>query len=337
MSEIFMYSFNAVMPILLLALLGYFLKVIGFADEAFFKKANKLVFKVFLPVLLYMNIYRIDSLLQINWSCILYCAVSIFLLCGIGYAITKIFFKNRRQFGVITQCTFRSNYAIIGIPLAETLGGAEAVAFASVLSAVSIPIFNILAVLLLSHYAEDESASGIKETVKKTLKNPLIIGVFLGVLTVFIRNILPIDDSGEIVFSIERDLPFLFDSLNSVSKSASPLALIVLGARFDFSAVSGLKKQIFTATFMRLVFAPAFGIGLAVALSRLTAFLNLTTTEFPALVSLYATPVAVSSAVMTGEIGGDEQLAGQLVVWTSLVSMITMFIIIFVLKSLSLV
>ena len=337
MKEIFMYSFNAVMPILLLALTGYILKVTGFADESFFKKANALVFKLFLPVLLFVNIYKIDNLTLINWKCIIYCAVSILFICATGYCVMKIFFKNRLQLGVLTQCTFRSNYAIIGIPLAASLGGDKAVAFASVLSAVSIPVFNTLAVMLLSHYAEDNKKASVKETLKKTLKNPLIIGVSVGVVTVFIRNILPVNPDGEIFFSIERDLPFLYNSLISLSSAASPVALVVLGARFDFSAVRQLKKQICTATFMRLVFAPAFGIGLAFLLSRFTSLLELTTTEYPALVSLYATPVAVSSAVMTGEIGGDEQLAGQLVVWTSLISMLTMFIIIFVLKSLSLV
>ncbi len=337
MKDIFMYSFNAVMPILIMVFLGYFLKIVHFAGDGFFKKANKLVFKVFLPVLLYINIYNIQKLSDINWTCIVYCALSIFLLCGIGYAVTKIFFKKRNQFGVMTQCTFRSNYAIIGIPLAETLGGASAVAFASVLSAVSIPIFNTLAVMLLSHYAENENNSSVKDTVKKTLKNPLIIGVFLGVVTVFVRNILPVNSDGEIIFSISRDLPFLFSALSSISKAASPVALIVLGARFDFSAVASLKKQIFTATFMRLIVAPSVGIGLAWILSSFTPIINLTSMEYPALISLYATPVAVSSAVMTGEIGGDEQLANQLVVWTSLLSMFTMFIIIFIIKSLSLV
>lgn len=325
------------MPILLMVLLGYFLKSVKFADDDFFKKANKLVFKVLLPVLLYVNIYKIKSLDDINWECIAYCAVSILLLCGIGYTVTKLFFKDRRQTGVITQCVFRSNYAIIGIPLAESLGGAQAVAFASVLSAISIPIFNTLAVMLLSHYSEDEGKTSVKETVKKTLKNPLIIGVLLGVITVFIRNIIGYDESGSAVFSLQNDLPFLYEALSTISKAASPVALIVLGARFDFSAISSLKKQICTATFMRLVFAPVFGIGLAFILSNHTDLLQLSATEYPALISLYATPVAVSSAVMTGEIGGDEQLAGQLVVWTSILSMFTMFIIIFVLKSLSLV
>lgn len=332
-----MFSFNAVMPILLLVLTGYLLNRLHFADDAFFKKANTLVFKLFLPVLLFINVYEIDSLGAVNWRVIIYCLVAIGLICLCGYAVSKIFFKKRDQIPVITQCVFRSNYAIIGIPLAASLGGEQAVAFASVLSAFSIPLFNTLAVIILSHYSHSDHKGEFKDTLKKTAKNPLIIGVFLGVLVVTVRSLMPLNDSGEIVFSIERDLPFLYSALSNLAKGASPLALVVLGARFDFRAVGALKKQIFAGTFMRLVIAPLIGIGCGILLSEFTPLLNITSAEYPALISLFSTPIAVSSAVMVGEIGGDEQLAGQLVVWTSVFSMLTMFIVIFMMKNFSLI
>ncbi len=337
MADIFMFSFNAVMPILILFVIGYFLKRVGFADEGFFKKANAMVFKVFLPVLLFKNVYDIDSLADVNLPAILYCLAAVLVLCLIGFIIAKLTAKNRNQTGVITQCTFRSNYAIIGIPLAETLGGAEAAGFASILSAASIPLFNLLAVILLSHYSGDSHSASVKETVKKTAKNPLIIGVLIGVLTVAIRQIMPLNESMEIVFSIQRDLPFLYSAISTIAKGTSALALIVLGARFDFSAVRGLFRQIVTATFMRLVIAPAVGVGCAVLLSTRLGVLSVSSVEYPAIISLFSTPVAVSSAVMVGEIGGDEQLAGQLVVWTSVFSMLSMFTVIFIMKSLALI
>lgn len=337
MTDIFMFSFNAVMPILILFVIGYFLKRVGFADEGFFKKANAMVFKVFLPVLLFKNVYDIDSLSDVNLPAILYCLAAVLVLCLIGFITAKLTAKNRNQTGVITQCTFRSNYAIIGIPLAETLGGAEAAGFASILSAASIPLFNILAVILLSHYSEDSRSASVKETIKKTAKNPLIIGVFAGVLTVALRQLLPLNSSMEIVFSIERDLPFLYSAISTIAKGTSALALIVLGARFDFAAVRGLFRQIVTATFMRLVIAPAVGVGFAVLLSTRLGVLSVSSVEYPAIISLFSTPVAVSSAVMVGEIGGDEQLAGQLVVWTSVFSMLSMFTVIFIMKSLALI
>lgn len=324
------------MPILLMTLLGYAIKCLHFADDNFFKKLNSLNFKVFLPILLYVNIYEIDSLKSININVIIYCVVAILLIVGCGYAVAKIFCKKRNQIGVITQCSFRSNYAIIGLPLAESLGGASAVAFASILSAVAIPVFNVFAVVLLSHYAESAHTTSVKNTLKKTLKNPLINGVLLAIITLFIRQFLT-NGSGEVLFSIENNLPFLYTALKNISKIASPLALVVLGARFDFSKVKSLLFEISLGTFMRLVFAPLIGIGLAIILSANSDLLTLTVTEYPALIALFSTPVAVSSAVMTCEIGGDEQLAGQLVVWTSLLSMASMFVTIFIMKSMALI
>ncbi|MBQ7294974.1 MAG: AEC family transporter [Clostridia bacterium] len=337
MKDIFMFSFNAVMPILILFVIGYLLRRIGFADENFFKKANAMVFKVFLPVLLFKNVYDIESLSQINLPAIAYCLCAVLVLCLIGFITAKLTAKSRNQTGVITQCTFRSNYAIIGIPLAETLGGAEAAGFASILSASSIPLFNVLAVILLSHYSEDEHNASVKATIKKTAKNPLIIGVLSGVAAVAMRQLLPLNEAMEPIFSLQRDLPFIYSAISSIAKGTTPLALIVLGARFDFAAVKGLFRQIVTATFMRLVVAPLVGVGCAVLLSTRSGFLSLSATEYPALISLFSTPVAVSSAVMVGEIGGDEQLAGQLVVWTSVFSMLSMFAVIFIMKSTALI
>lgn len=337
MKDIFMFSLNAVMPILIMFVIGYFLKSVGFADDKFFKKANAMVFKVFLPVLLFKNVYDIDSLSAVNIPVIIYCFFAVLVLCVIGLIISKLTAKTREQRGVIAQCTFRSNYAVIGIPLAQTLGGSQAVGFASILSATSIPLFNVLAVILLSHYSGDKDSASVKETVKKTFKNPLIIGVFVGVFVVAIRQAIPLGSDGEIAFSIQRDLPFVYSAIDSIAKGTTPLALIVLGSRFDFSAVKGLFRQIVTGTFMRLVIAPTVGIGLAVLLSTRFNVLHISSAEYPALISLFSTPVAVSSAVMVGEIGGDEQLAGQLVVWTSTFSMLSMFTVIFIMKSYALI
>lgn len=319
------------MPILLLASIGYFLREIHFADDAFFKKANSMVFKVFLPVLLFNNVYSIESLSDIKWDVVVYCVIAVLAMSLFAYLTSGFVAKTRKQKGVLTQCAFRSNYAIIGIPLAESLGGAASVAFASVLSAVAIPLFNVLAVIILSHYADDEHEASVKKTLAKTAKNPLILGVLCGVIVVFLRNILPFD------FTIKDNLPFLYSAINSMSKIASPLALIILGARFDFSKVTFLYKQIAWGTFTKTVLTPVAALGFAVILSEYAGIITLTATEYPALIALFSTPVAVSSAVMVGEIGGDEQLAGQLVVWTSIMSMLTMFIIIFVMKAFMLI
>lgn len=337
MFDVFSYSFDAVAPILVLVALGYFLKKINFASAQFFKTANSLVFRVFLPIMLFWNIYEIDSLSGINWQAIIYCMLAVITIAIIGYFISKSTTKDKTKIGVLTQCAFRSNHAIIGLPLAQMLGGVEAVAFASVLSAAVIPLFNTLAVFVLSYHSTNENSKPkLKDTLIKTVKNPLIIAVACGVAVLILRSFIPVDSSGNIAFTLENNCKFITNAISSASKVASPLALVVMGAELDLSAVKSLFKEISVGVFMRLVLSPAIAIFFAYFISSNTQLISIGANEYPALISVFASPVAVSSAVMVGEIGGDEQLAAQLVVWTSVFSMFSIFFVVFLLKAFSL-
>ena len=154
--ESLIFAFNAIMPIIMLIALGYILSSAGFLTKDFLKTGNKFVFRVALPALLFINVYSIGSFSEIDGSLIIFCVAMILLLFGIGLFVAIILIREPRQKGVVLQCIFRSNFAIIGIPLAETMGGASAKAAAAVLAAVSIPAFNILAVISLSVFAPSE-------------------------------------------------------------------------------------------------------------------------------------------------------------------------------------
>lgn len=332
--ETFIFAANAVLPIIILILLGYYLKQIHFYDNNFLKVANKFVFKVALPTLLFYNVYNIESLKAMNGSVILFAVGMILVLFILGLITIHLFISAPKQKGVILQCVFRSNFAIIGVSLAESIGGSEAVAVAAILSAFSIPLFNILAVIALSLFSEEEKEQvSIKEVLITIYKNPLIRGILLGIVCLVIRMYIPIDNHTEKpLFSMQENLPFLYKSIKNLSAVASPLALIVLGGQFKFTAVKTLAKEISIGTAWRLVLAPALALGCALALSNYTHILNLTAIEYPALIALFGSPVAVSSAIMAGEMGADEELAGQLVVWTSLLSMLTLFMIVSIFK-----
>lgn len=325
----FIFAVNAIMPIILLIILGYQLRRIGFYEEAFLKTANKFVFNVALPALLFYNVYSIDQLASMDWGVILFVGIAIFVLFGLGLLTVMIGVKDPCQKGVILQCVFRSNYAIIGIPLAEALGGKEAVAIAAVISAFSIPIYNILAVISLSIFKEDEGGkkTSVKDILKGICKNPLILGVGAGLICLVIRGFLPYnEETGTYVFSLKEHLAFLYKAIKNLSLIASPLALIVLGGQFKFTAVKTLAREIIIGTVWRLVLAPGLALGVALLLSKYTSIIQFTAVEYPALIALFGTPVAVSSAIMAGQMGSDEELAGQLVVWTSLLSIFTLFI-----------
>jgi predicted permease len=135
---------------------------------------------------------------------------------------------------------------------------------------------------------------------------------------------------GEPIFTIKNQLPAFFQKLTNLSKVGSPVMLFVLGARLDFSAVKSLLPQLRLGILLRLLGGPLVMIGGAILLREP---LGLTTVTMPTLVAISATPVATSSAVMTQEIGGDDQLASQLVVWTTTFSLVTIFCIVYLLRS----
>ena len=307
-------------------LLGYGLRQRGFLSEAFLKNGNRLTFRVLLPVTLFINVYNIESFEKINWPVVLYCVGMVCLIFLLGAVTLVRATQVPQRKGVLLQSFFRSNFAIIGLPLAAALGGEEALAVTSVISAFTIPVFNILAVVALTVYTGGQGGKkhSISGMIRSICSNYMIIGTLLGLLALALRSA-QTAYFGRVVFSLERDLPFLYSVLSQLKAITTPFALLVLGGQFSFSALRGMAKEIAVGTLGRIVIAPALGIGAALLLSRCTDLIRFGMDEYPALVALFGSPVAVSSAIMAGEMGSDEQLATQLVVWTSLLSVVTVF------------
>lgn len=324
--HIFITALNAVVPIILLIALGYLLRQKGFLTDGFLQVGNKLVFKLMLPCMLFINVYSIPSLADIRWDITVYALGAILLIFFLSLftAIGVTPVPERR--GVILQCCFRSNFVIIGLPLAASLGGAEAEAVAAVLSAVSVPLFNVLAVISLSVFVGRKESFGqtARHVLHGIITNPLIIAVAIGLVCLLLRWA-QAEVFGEALFRLDTQAAFIFDAVKTLKSGTTPLALMVLGGQFTFSAVKALKKEIIAATLWRIVLAPIIGIGGAVLLTHF-GILRCTGADYPALIALFGSPVAVSSAIMAKGMGGDEQLATQLVVWTTLFSAITVFL-----------
>ena len=331
--ETFFYTLHAILPILLTILLGYCVRRVGTWSDEFYRQLNSLCFRLFLPIQLFCNVYAIEDLSSMNWKMIGYLFGSVFFCLLVGLVAARLLVPDRRQQGVIIQVSFRSNQAILGLPLANALGGAAAMGFASMATSVCVPLFNVLAVIVLTVFGGDSSHKPTVRTLaRRVLTNPLILGALSGLAVVIIRQFLPVVD-GEPIFTIENQLPSVFQVVTNLSQVASPVMLFVLGTRLNFGAVRDLLPRLVLGTALRLVICPVAVIAIAVALG---GPLGLTSLEMPTLVAISSTPVAVSSAVMAQEMGCDDQLANQLVVWTSVLSMVSLFCIIYVLRSLAL-
>lgn len=320
--ESFIFAVNAVLPIILVVAIGYFLKKIKLVDEAFIRTGNKIVFRVLLPVMLFSNVYKIENLGEVELGYVLYALFAVVTVFVTAVITSGFVTKEGSERASLIQGIFRSNYALIGIPLAGSLFGDEGIMTAAILSAFAIPVFNILAVAGLSVFGKGKFS--IKSILTEIAKNPLILGVAAGFCALIIRGIFA---ENEISFRLFDVVP-IAKTAEYLSGTATPLALIVLGAQFEFSAVERLKKEIIFGTAMRCAFVPVFTLGMAYLLFAE----KFTGAQFAALTALFATPVAVSSVPMAQEMGADAELAGQLVVWTTVVSAFSVFIASFLLK-----
>ena len=318
-----LFTLNAVLPIILLVALGYCLKKIKLVTPAGAKEMNKLVFRVFLPAMLFLNVYGIESLSTVNLGYVLYVCIVVLFIFFAALVVFRFITKDKKRRGALMQSAFRSNYALVGIPLAISIFGNEGGIYATLLSAFSIPLFNILAVIALGINAgENTGKVSIKKIILGIVKNPLILSIAAGAVALCIRAIF-------VEFGIEfrlADITPVYKVLTQLSSVATPVALIVLGANFEFSAVLGMKKEIISGVLARCVITPVIGVGLALALG---IFEN---AQFAAFVAVFGTPMAVSSVPMAQEMDSDYELTGQIVIWSTVISAFTLFTFIYVLR-----
>lgn len=301
-------SFNAIAPIFLMMLLGYTLKQIGMADKPAFDAMNKLIFKIFLPLNVFHNIYttRLDQVL--NPGLILFTAVGILVIFVVGYfAVLKLSAEDSRR-GVMLQGFFRSNFAILGIPIIDFLCGDNSVGLAYLMTAVVVPIFNILAVVCLERFRGGKL--NINKLLKGIITNPLVIACAAGIAFLLLKIPLP--------GVVEKAVV----SLGGIS---TPLAMVVLGASFTFSAVRGYLRETLITVGVKLVISPLVMVTAAV-------LLGFRGEALACILITFGAPVAVSSFAMAQLMGADEKLSAQVVVFSSAFCLVSLFCWIFALS-----
>lgn len=315
------FAINATAPIVLMVVVGYFLKKVGLIDATLAKAANRLVFKVFLPCMLFLNVYKIESFADIDFNFVWYALGATLMLFLGAIASVRLITPENAKRGALLQSVFRANYALVGIPLATSLFGERGSIMATVLSAFIVPLFNTLAVIGLSIYSPGKKPE-FKRVVVDIAKNPLIQAIALGFVALGIRALfveLGVD------FRL-TDIQPIYKTLSNLSSVATPLALVALGAQFELSAIPELKKHIIFGVVTRNLVVPLLGIGAAYFIGGFEG------AHFATFVAVFCTPVAVSSVPMAQEMEADTALAGQLVVWTTVFSAISIFLASYVLK-----
>ena len=308
--ENLMISANAVLPMCLVMAIGYGTRRLGWIRREEISTINKIAFRIFLPCLLYYNIYCSDLSGSFDPLLMTYAVGGVLLTFGLALGYTLLTEKLPERRGVLIQGMFRSNYVIMGIPVATALLGADQLGTVSILIAVIVPLFNMLAVVVLEVFRGQKPKP--LHILGQIAKNPLVIGSVLGILTLVAGIRLP---------------HILEQTIQSVSAIASPLQLFLLGAFFQFSGLKTYRRELVTVSIAKLIVSPGLFLGLG-------ALLGFRGVAFVSLIGIFASPTAVNSFTMAQQMGGDAELAGDIVVTTSAASILTMFLWIFLFKSL---
>ena len=172
--------FGAVFPLLAIMAVGFATRKTGLVGAKDVEKMNAVMFRVFLPVLLFEQIYSSDLSSAVRPKVLVYALGGVLAAFALSILLARLCIKNRTQRSVVIQGLYRSNFVIIGIPIAESLLTGADTGAVSVMLAAIIPTYNALAVLVLELYADDHENIG--HILLDILKNPLIIGSVCGII-----------------------------------------------------------------------------------------------------------------------------------------------------------
>ena len=311
--ENFLLALNVVLPIFFIMTLGFLLKKIKMVDEHSLNIMNKLVFRVFMSTLLFLNVYNIGDLSALsmdNLKLLGYAFIIILVVLFIAWLIYMPNVKDRKKLSVLIQGIYRGNFVLFGLAIADSLYGKENLGTVSLLTAIVIPTFNVIAVILLEYYSGNE-VNKIK-LIKQVFKNPLIIATLTAIVF--------------LVLKINIPKP-VYKAIGDISKIATPLAFLVLGAGLKSGNILKNLKYLISVNILRLIGNPLITVGLG----KLLGFQGI---ELVALLSMSACPTAVASYTMAKEMNADGDLAGEIVATTSMLSIFTIFCWVLILRNL---
>lgn len=308
------FSLNATIPIFLMMVVGWILKKIHMLDEHSTSVINKLVFKVFLPALLFLDLARQDFIGMWDSSFVLFCIIATVLSIVVSFVLS-LFDKDKADRGEFIQASYRSAAATLGIAFMTNIY--DNVAMVALMILASVPIYNIVAVLILSLTAEKSNAKEnvLKRTVINLVTNPIILSILAGLIWSVVKLPMP--------HIMER-------SVNYLGNVASPLALIGLGASFEFSSLKEKMIPIIAINFNKLFLFCMIFLPVAVNMG----FRN---DKLVAALIMLGSATTSSSFIMAKNMGHRGVISSSAVMTTTLLSAFTLSFWLFLLRSFSLI
>jgi len=314
--ESIIYSLNGIFPIFTIALLGYYLKEKKYITDDFNQRSSDMLFKYFMPFMLFYQVSTSDFLSAVDINLFIFIYTSTVAAVAVVWIISSKFIKEKPTLGSFVQGVFRNNYALIAVPLNVALFGEAAAAKTAFFIAMVVPLYNLLAVLILTVCSSDPTVKKTpKDIIIGILKNRLIIGIMVGIVFSFFK--IPMAS-------------YVVKALSMLSGITAPLAILMIGASMDFKRLKGKLSLTLIASAGKTVIFP-------LVLTPIAYLVGFRDMELGMIFLFLATPAAVNSYIMSKSMKCDDELAGSIVMTSTLMSFVTIFAGTLLLKSLALI
>ncbi len=308
--ENFLYSINATLPIFLLIILGKVLYKSHIISEDFIKGADRYVYYVALPVLVFQDLTENNIRDTFDIGYVLFCFLVTLTIILVVWGLTELFMKNDFEKGAFIQASYRSSAAILGLAFIDNMYSSAGMAPLMIIGAV--PLFNIFAVIILTLKGNNGGQKpDLKTAIQNIFKNPILLGILIALPFAF----------------LDIQFPAFFDKgLSYLAGTASPLALLSIGAGFEGRKALKKLKPTALASFIKLILLCSIFLPLAVS----HGYRN---QELVGILIMLGSPATVSCYIMAKNTGNDATLTSSIIVLTTLLSSVTLTMWIYVLKT----
>lgn len=308
----FIVCLNAVIPLVLYLMVGMLIRKYNILTAEDVRKFNRMVFIALFPALMFENLYSADISEAFNFRLILGACLFVLAVFTLSWALVCRIEPSDKSRGAMIQAIYRSNFVLMGLPVAENVYGKGNVSITAALIMFVVPLYNFLAVILLEYFRGGKA--NLRSVAKKVITNPIILGAMAGIICIVLKIHIPTG---------------INQAVSGMCNATTPMAMILLGASFQLSSVHTGMRNLIICILGRLVVVPAIGLTLA-------AILGVRGVALVSLIAMMAAPPAVSSYTMAEAMDSDGELAGNAVIFATPISCCTMFIWLFIFKSMSL-
>ncbi len=297
-----------IFPIFAVILFGVLGKRFGLFPEKFVFAANRLVFYVAIPCLIFLAMIKSPASLEgMAWAVVSACLALVVTWLAALWAGSMLFGRGKRSQvrASFIHCATHGNVAIMGLALAYFGLGDAGLFSATIIAAAVIPVQNVLAVVALAMFGRSEGlARGARRAAVGIVTNPIILATLAGYFALATGIAVP-----EIIKSF----------LKMLADMAIPLALVIIGANLSFAREAWEKVPLAAGFAVKLAVLPGLGVLMGWAA-------GLPATALGATAMILGAPSALISPIMAREMGGDPQYASRMVTVTTLACAFTSYL-----------